>query len=115
MTRAPPWRPWWRRDVTVVPESAVLVKVCGNRTLQVAQAAIDHGADLLGFIFYPPARRYLPPEQAAVLLRQLRSRSGIRAVGVFVNQEPAHINEVAELCGLDLVQLCGDETAEMVV
>lgn len=95
-------------------ERSLLLKICGNRTLDGAQAAIDHGADLLGFICYPPARRYLPPDAAAALIRQLRGRSAVRLVGVFVNQEPAHVNAVAELCGLDLVQLCGDESAEMV-
>ena len=96
------------------PNPAVQVKVCGVRTPEGAQAAVDAGADLLGFILYPPARRYVPPERVRAILAGLRGRSGIRAVGVFVNQEPAHIKAVAESCGLDLVQCCGDEAPEAV-
>jgi len=89
------------------------VKICGTRTLAGAQAAVDAGADLLGFILYPPARRYVPPDQVALILRQLRGRSTVRAVGVFVDQDVAHIAAVADRCGLDLIQLSGDEAAEL--
>lgn len=88
---------------------SVLVKICGTRTLAAAQAAVDAGADLLGFICYPPARRYLPPEQIASLLSRLQGRAAVQAVGVFVNQPVEEMNAVADACGLDLIQLSGDE------
>ncbi|HEV7215590.1 MAG TPA: phosphoribosylanthranilate isomerase [Chloroflexota bacterium] len=90
-------------------DRSVLVKICGVRTLEAAQAAVDAGADLLGFICYPPARRYLPPEQIAAILESLRHRSSVRAVGVFVNQPLEAMNTVAVACGLDLIQLSGGE------
>lgn len=90
-------------------DRAVLVKICGVRTLEGAQAAVDAGADLLGFICYPPARRYVPPERIAAILSGLRGRSGVQAVGVFVNQPVDEMNLVAAGCGLDLIQLSGDD------
>ena len=90
----------------------VLVKICGVRTLEGAQAGVDAGADLLGFICYPPARRYLAPEQIAAILQKLHRRSSVLTVGVFVNQSVAEMNAVAALCKLDLIQLSGDESAE---
>jgi phosphoribosylanthranilate isomerase len=95
-------------------EREVLVKICGVRTREGAQAAIDAGADFLGFICYPPARRYVAPAQIAAILGGLRGRSAVRAIGVFVNQPVDEVNAVAALCGFDLVQLSGDEPADMI-
>lgn len=96
-----------------MPERRVQVKICGVRTLEGAQAGVDAGADLLGFICYPPARRYVPPEQIAAILRGLRGRSAVRAVGVFVNHPVEAMNTVADACGLDLIQLSGHEEDEL--
>jgi phosphoribosylanthranilate isomerase len=85
------------------------VKICGVRTPEGAQAAVDAGADMLGFICYPPARRYLPPDRIAAILGGLRGRSAIQAVGVLVNQPAEEMNALALTCGLDLIQLSGDE------
>jgi phosphoribosylanthranilate isomerase len=97
-----------------VSDHAVLVKICGVRTLEAAQAAVDTGADLLGFICYPPARRYVSPAQITAILAGLRGRSAVRAVGVFVNQAVEEMNAVASACGLDLIQLSGDEPMEVI-
>ncbi|MGI8913145.1 MAG: phosphoribosylanthranilate isomerase [Chloroflexota bacterium] len=91
----------------------VLVKICGVRNLAGAQAAVDAGADLLGFICYPPTRRYVTPAQIAAILSGLRRRSSVRAVGVFVNQPVEVMNALAADCGLDLIQLSGEEGAEV--
>jgi phosphoribosylanthranilate isomerase len=96
-----------------VSDPNILVKICGVRTLAGAQAAVDAGADLLGFICHPPARRYVPPEQIAAILAGLRGRSTVRAVGVFVNQPVDEMHMVADGCGLDLIQLSGDEGDEV--
>jgi phosphoribosylanthranilate isomerase len=85
------------------------VKICGIREPGHAAAAVDAGADMIGFIFYPPARRYVEPETARKIVDALRARSAVEVVGVFVNEDPARMAEVAELVGLDRVQLSGDE------
>lgn len=93
----------------------VKVKICGVRRLVEAEAALAHGADFLGFIFYPPSPRYLTPEEARTLVAAIRratDRSDWAAVGVFVNEPVAWVNDVAGLCGLDYVQLHGTESAE---
>jgi len=87
------------------------VKICGVREPEHAVAAVEAGADLIGFIFYRPARRYVEPALARRLADAVRGRAEL--VGVFVNEEPAAMVEVAELVGLDRVQLSGDEPAEL--
>jgi phosphoribosylanthranilate isomerase len=90
----------------------VKVKICGIRRLVEAQAALEHGADYLGFVFHPPSHRSLAPEAAADLVAQIRAECVGRqweAVGVFVNEPVGFVNDVAERCGLDLVQLHGTE------
>ena len=87
-----------------------LVKICGVRTPEVALAAAEAGADLIGLVFYPPSPRNVTTEEAAAVVRALRE-AGARtaAVGLFVNEVPERINEVVAAAGLDLVQLSGDE------
>lgn len=92
-----------------------VVKICGITNPADARAAVDAGADLLGFIFYPPSPRYVTPEQAREILDGLgEQRRTIRAVGVFVNEPLETVQDVMERAGLDLAQLHGKETPEMV-
>jgi phosphoribosylanthranilate isomerase len=84
------------------------VKICGVRTVEQARAVVDAGANMLGFIFYPPARRYVEPALAREIVAALPNGQ-VRIVGVFVNEEPARMREVAEMVELDLIQLSGDE------
>ena len=87
------------------------VKVCGLTRIDDARWAARCGADLLGFLFWPGSPRYIPPERAARITRALRAVGcQARLVGVFVDQEPAHVRSVTGLCGLDLVQLHGSES-----
>ena len=88
------------------------VKICGIREAAHARAAAEAGADMLGFIFYPTARRYVEPSLVRGMLAEL-PRGACEAVGVFVNESPERIDEIAEMVGLDLVQLSGDEQAEL--
>lgn len=89
------------------------VKICGIRNLADGQAALAAGADMLGFVFYPPSKRWLSPEAAASLVRDLRQvRDGWLAVGVFVDQPAQVINQVCQLAELNVAQLCGSETPE---
>ena len=92
----------------------VKIKICGIRRVEEAEAALEEGADFLGFIFYPPSPRYVEPVAAAALIEGIRARAGGRpwaAVGVFVNEPASLVNETAERCGLDFVQLHGTESA----
>lgn len=92
----------------------IRVKICGITNLEDACAAIDAGADLLGFVFYPPSPRYVTPEQAQEIISVIRQASSVKRVGVFVNESPEHVRAVMETAGLDLAQLHGQETVDMV-
>lgn len=93
-----------------------LVKVCGLRTIAEAQAAADAGADLIGFIFWQPGRRYVLPETAAHIISLLRdaSEKPPATVGVFVDPSLEEVTHAADMCGLDYVQLSGNEPADLV-
>lgn len=82
------------------------VKICGVREVEHAVAAAEAGADMLGFIFYPPVRRYVEPALAKKLADAVRGR--VELVGVFVDEEPERMGEIADLVGLDLIQLSSD-------
>ncbi|HKE29003.1 MAG TPA: phosphoribosylanthranilate isomerase [Bryobacteraceae bacterium] len=84
----------------------MILKVCGITNQEDASAAIDGGATALGFNFYLPSPRYVTPQRAAEI-----QTAGVRRVGVFVNEAPARVDEIARMVRLDVVQLHGDETA----
>jgi phosphoribosylanthranilate isomerase len=88
----------------------VRVKICGITNPEDALAAVEAGADALGFVFFLGSPRCISPEQAAVIIRRLPPF--VQTVGLFVNEEPATVNLVADRCGLDLVQLHGEETPD---
>jgi phosphoribosylanthranilate isomerase len=88
------------------------VKICGIRQVDHALAAVEAGADMIGFIFYPPARRYVEPSLAREIVAAL-PRDRAQVVGVFVNETAEGMAEVAELVGLDLIQLSGDESDDL--
>ncbi len=83
----------------------MVVKICGITNVEDAAAAAEGGATAIGFNFWPHSPRYIAPEEAA----RIASRQGIRRVGVFVNEAPARIEEIARLVRLDVAQLHGDE------
>ncbi|MHC4244553.1 MAG: phosphoribosylanthranilate isomerase [Planctomycetota bacterium] len=86
------------------------VKICGITNYQDAVAAMDMGADLLGFNFYPQSPRYVTPEIAADIINKLPGF--IDTAGVFVNATTEQINKAEKLCHLDWIQLHGDEDQE---
>ncbi len=91
------------------------IKICGIRTLDEALAAIEAGADLLGFNFYPPSPRAIAPDDCTAIVAGLRARGQrVTCVGVFVNAAPEVIRATLEACGLDAAQLSGDEPPEAV-
>src|SRR5216683_2794563 len=90
----------------------VRVKICGITNAADALAAIDAGANLLGFNFYDKSHRYITEAEAAKIRRRLPKK--VEAVGIFVN---GPIVEIAALCKslkLDAAQLHGDEPPETV-
>ncbi len=90
-----------------------IVKICGVRRLVDARAAGAAGADIIGFTFWPGTKRYIAPEEAAGVIAAFRAEDEPHPLvsGLFVNADPATITATVALCGLDLVQLSGDETA----
>ncbi len=85
-----------------------IVKICGLTTPEDALAAVEAGADMLGFNFYPPSPRYLAPEDCARIVSVLPK--GVTLVGVFVNAPLEQITAILDSCGLHLAQLSGDES-----
>jgi phosphoribosylanthranilate isomerase len=85
----------------------MIVKICGITTLEAAQSAQCHGADLIGFVF-TNSKRQIAVAQAVNITRQLR---GIGTVGVFVDQPLTEVREIAERCQLDYIQLHGNESS----
>ncbi|MCJ7550140.1 MAG: phosphoribosylanthranilate isomerase [Anaerolineae bacterium] len=93
------------------------VKICGITNIEDARCAASAGADLLGFIFYPRSARYITPARAGEITRALQAEFGLEAprmVGVFVDAPVSEISETAATAGLDLAQLHGVETPEMI-
>jgi phosphoribosylanthranilate isomerase len=88
----------------------VNVKICGITNLTDARTAVRLGADALGFIFAPSPRR-IAPQTARKIIRALPPF--VKTVGVFVNEAPASIRKVINDCGLDLVQLHGNESPDL--
>ena len=79
-----------------------------------ALAAIEAGADYLGFNFYPKSVRFIEKESCAKITSVLKKEHPqIRLVGVFVNSPMDEVKNILETCHLDLAQLHGDEAPEM--
>ena len=90
------------------------VKICGITNVDDARDAIEAGADLLGFNFYPKSPRCITPEKARVVATQIRSKGqGPLLVGVFVNAPLVEMRSVLEFAQIDLAQLHGDEPASV--
>ena len=87
-----------------------LVKICGITTLADALAAIDAGADALGFNFYAPSPRYISPENTREIASKLPPT--ILKVGVFVNEDVKSVARIVDEARLSAVQLHGDESPE---
>jgi phosphoribosylanthranilate isomerase len=85
----------------------MLLKICGITNQDDASAAIDAGANALGFNFYPPSPRYISPAQAGEIVTAV----GVRRVGVFVNERRELVEEIVRAARLDVAQLHGEETS----
>lgn len=88
------------------------IKVCGLTNIGDARAALDSGADYLGFVLYPRSPRHVRPESLPDLVGALPPRI---AVAVVVNMDPESVAWVAGRCALRAVQFHGDETPRAAV
>ncbi len=88
----------------------MFVKICGITRLEDAEAAVEAGASAIGFVFWPKSRRFIDPYRARAIAARLLPF--VTPVGLFVDQPREHVNAVASLVRLGVVQLHGDETAE---
>ena len=86
----------------------VRVKICGICDGRAAREAVAAGADLIGFHFCT-SRRRVSPEEARQIVDALDRRPVV--TGVFIDQEPAEVRQIADFVGLDLLQLHGSEAA----
>ncbi|MDY7561292.1 phosphoribosylanthranilate isomerase [Pseudomonas sp. 10B1] len=90
--------------------SAVRSKICGITRIEDALAAVDAGADAIGFVFYAKSPRAVSVIQAREIIAALPPF--VTTVGLFVNTSRCELTEILEVVPLDLLQFHGDETAE---
>ena len=86
----------------------MLVKICGITRLEDARAAVELGANAVGFVFWPGSPRRIDPYRARAIAAALPPF--VTTVGVFVDQPASYVNGVASLVPLAAVQLHGRET-----
>lgn len=90
----------------------IRIKLCGLKRVCDVEWANELAPEYIGFVFFKKSKRYVTPEEAKALKKKLDK--SIKAVGVFVNEEP---EEIAKLCNtgmIDMVQLHGDEDEEYI-
>jgi phosphoribosylanthranilate isomerase len=90
----------------------VRVKICGITNAADALAAVDAGANLLGFNFYAKSPRHISEAEAAKIRPQLPKK--VETVGIFVNAPSADVLALRKSLKLDAIQLHGDESPDFV-
>lgn len=91
---------------------SVKVKICGIRSIDAAKAAVESGADFLGFNFVPSSTRYIDPILALEIINSIRGQ--IKVVGIFQDAKIAEVNKIVSDLKLDFVQLHGNENSEYI-
>lgn len=86
------------------------IKICGITRQPDLIAAVEAGADAVGFVFYPQSARYVSPERARTLSTQVPPF--VTSVGLFVNEDAARVRDISRQAGLQLLQFHGDEPPE---
>lgn len=85
----------------------VKVKICGITNAEDARAAVDAGANALGFMFYEPSPRCVARKNASAIIREMPVF--VAKVGVFVNPTEDEVRRAIEECGIDTLQFHGEE------
>ncbi|MCR9071409.1 MAG: phosphoribosylanthranilate isomerase [Alphaproteobacteria bacterium] len=89
-----------------------LVKICGLNTLTVVEAAVDAGADMIGFVFYERSRRTVTPDLAEALGKDV---TGVTRVALVVDATDAEIDEITGTGVIDMLQVHGKEGPDRVL
>lgn len=87
--------------------SRTRIKICGLTRAEDVQAAVEAGADAIGLVFYPPSPRFVAFERAADLAALVPPF--VTTVGLFVNPDPAYVQQALAQVPLQLLQFHGDE------
>jgi phosphoribosylanthranilate isomerase len=91
---------------------SLIVKICGLSTPETLDAALDAGADMVGFVFFPPSPRHLAFETARVLAGRVRGRA--QKVALTVDAEEKFLQSVVEALQPDILQLHGVESTDRI-
>lgn len=102
------WR--WRPECVLIVSMRTRIKICGLTREEDIAAAVEAGADALGFVFYPKSKRFLTVERAAQLRREIPAF--VSLVALFVNATPEEVRAVQDGVRPDLLQFHGDESVE---
>lgn len=89
------------------------VKICGIKTPEALEAALDAGAAYIGFVFFPKSPRHISLEEAANLVAQTKGRA--KSVALLVNPSDDEINGIVETVDPDIIQLHGNESPSRVL
>jgi len=103
----------WERNSGSCQEKQAMtieIKICGITSTEDALAVVESGADAVGFIFHRPSPRYVSPESAKRIIKNIFGK--ITTVGVFVNVDVKTVMDTMTQCRLDLIQLHGSEPPE---
>jgi phosphoribosylanthranilate isomerase len=90
----------------------LLVKICGLSTPDTLDVTLDAGADMVGFVFFPPSPRNISFDQARLLGEHVKGRA--RKVALTVDADDAHLDKIIEALKPDMLQLHGHETPQRV-
>ena len=90
------------------------VKICGIQQPDHALVAAEAGADYIGLVFVPGRRRRVEVDAARNIVATIKAfgRDAPKVVGLFADQPSEEVNQVVQGCGLELVQLCGQESLD---
>ena len=91
---------------------SLLVKICGLSTRETLDVALDSGADMVGFVFFPPSPRHLALERARDLGRVVKGRA--IKVALTVDADDATFESIVETLKPDILQIHGKETTARV-
>jgi phosphoribosylanthranilate isomerase len=91
---------------------SLIVKICGLSTPQTLDAALEAGADMVGFVFFPSSPRHLQFDAARALGQRVRGRA--QKVALTVDADEAFLQSVVEALHPDILQLHGSESVAQI-